>query len=280
MGAVIDNGVTGGAPNLLGSLVASARLLPENIDWQAFGVSFVPENCGKAWIWQACTSTDDGDKPLNDGSPAAEFHPFMIEYNSQHCDGIPHDWEKLSDRAKRGIQARYSNALALALSSATPDGQPNESPSLPTTATDITPALIDGGPAPLVNTIAGLIEEAYNCGAAGELFIHVPAWILPFLLAQTLITQVGNVYKLGPHTVVLDQGYANEPPTGSTAAAVGQAWIYVSGPIEVATGSVQLLDDTTKSVSPRLNRANVIAAQLAIYRFDPCCIFAARTVVC
>lgn len=286
MGSTIDTGVTGGSTNLLGNLATAARPLPDNVNWQAFGVSFVPENCGDAWVWQACTSTDDGDKPLNDGVAAVQFDPFLIEYNAQNCSGIPSDWDKLSDRAKRGISLRYSNALALALSSSTPDGQQNTNPNLPDTAVDVTPV---GGPSSLVNTLAGLIQDAYDCGATGELFLHAPAWTLPYFLREQLLTQIGNVFKLGPHTVIFDQGYTNEGPTGvgsdpdvapSPVAVPGQAYIYVSGPIEYATGSIQILDDTTKGVSPRLNRANVIAAQLAIYRFDPCCIFAALAKVC
>lgn len=228
-------------------------------------------------IQGAAITADSGtDKPLNPGADAVEFKPFLVEYNAQDCGGIPGDWEQLSDRAKRGLAVRAGNAIDLALSSSAPDGSPNDSPSLPTTATDITGA----APASIVNTISGLIQEAYACGATGELFIHLPAWALPHLLNLELVTQLGNVFKLGPHTVVVDQGFANEAPTGSPAAGVGEAWIYVSGPIEYATGSIQILDDTTRGVSPRLNRANVIAAQLAIYRFDPCCIYAALAEVC
>src|SRR3990172_871737 len=270
----LDVAVAGGAPNLLGSLTAAARLLPENADWEAFGVSYVPENCGFPWVWQACTV---GEKPLNPGVDAVEFKPFLVEYNAQSCAGIPGDWQQYADRAKRGLAVRAGNAIDFALSSSAPDGQPNDSPSLPTTATDVTPG---GGPASILNTVSGLIQEAYACGATGELFIHAPAWTLPHWLASTLLTQVGLVFKLGPHTVVLDQGYANEEPTGGVPAGTGEAWIYVSGPVEYQTGSIQILEDTTKGVSPRLNRANVIAAQLAIYRFDPCCIYAALAKVC
>ena len=41
-----------------------------------------------------------------------------------------------------------------------------------------------------------------------------------------------------------------------------------------------MLEDATRGVTTRENRANVIAAQLAIYRFDPCCVFAALVQVC
>lgn len=275
----IDIGVTGGQPNLLGSLTAAARPLPDNIDWQAFGVDFTPENCGFAWPWQQCTvATDEDPKPLNEGATPVTFKPFLAEYNAASCPGgIANNWAELADRAKRGLSVRTSRVLAQALSSSSPDGSANESPNLPTLATDITPLL---GPGELVCTLAGLLQDSVACGLNGEVFIHAPHWTLPTFLSDTLITQIGNVYKLGPHTVVFDQGYSNEAPTASPAAIAGQAWIYVTGPIEYAASSVQVLDDTTRGVTVRENRANVIAAQQAIYRFDPCCVYAALVQVC
>jgi len=283
----IDIGVTGGAPNLLGSFTASARPLPENVEWQRGGTDHTPENCGFPWVWQGCPRDDeDPEKPLNEGADDVTFRPFLVEYNAQSCVGIPGDWNQLEARARRGLAVRLSNGIALALSSSAPDGTPNQNPNLPDSAIDVTPL---AGPSDLVHTLAGLLQDAFACGLTGEVFIHAPAWTLPWFFNNTQITQVGSVFKLGPHTVVFDQGYTNEGPTGlgsdpdvpaSPAAGPGQAYIYVTGPFEYATTAIQVLDDTTRGVSPRLNRANVIAAQLAIYRFDPCCVFAALAEAC
>lgn len=276
MPSALDNPVTGGAPNLLGSLTAAARRLPEDADWMAYGVSHVPENCGSEWVWQACTV---GDKPLNEGVAAVTFHPFLIEFNAASCEGgIPsRELSQLEKRATRGLALRLTRGIAHAISSSEPDGSPNESPNLPELAIDATPG---GGPGNLACSIAGLLEDAEACGLTGEAFIHAPGWMLPHFLAAQLITQVGNVYKMGPHTVVLDQGYSNEAPTGGAAAAPGQAWIYVTGPIEYATGPVRPLGDTTGYLQTRLNAANAIAAANAIYRFDPCCVYAALVQAC
>lgn len=279
MASRLETAVTGGSPNLLGSLTAAARPLPQDATWEAFGVSHTPENCGKEWVWQACTvATDEDPKPLNPGVDAVTFKPFLVEYNAASCpDGIAGDRLSLDARARRGLALRASKGIAFALSSSAPDGQPNDSPNLPGLAVDVTPG---GGASSLVNTISGLLQEAEACGLNGEKYIHAPGWTLPHFLQSTLLTQVGNVFKMGPHTVILDQGYSNEAPTGSPAAGVGQAWIYVTGPIEYATGAITALDDTTGGYETRLNRANIIAAQLAIYRFDPCCVFAALAQVC
>lgn len=278
MASRLNVAVTGGAPNLLGSFTAAARPLPGDADWTAFGVSHTPENCGHPWLWQKCSTTELDPKPLNEVVEDVTFQPFLVEYNAASCPGgIPGDWDQLPERARRGLALRLSKGIAEAFSSSTIHGDPNDSPNLPSTATDITPG---GGPSSLVNTIAGLLEEAEACGLNGEIYIHAPGWTLPHFLQNTLITQVGNAWKMGPHTVILDQGYTNEAPVGSPAAVAGQAWIYVSGPFEYATGSLEVFEDTTRGVDVRLNQANVIAGQLAIYRFDPCCVFAALAQVC
>ncbi len=286
MASRLDTAVTGGAPNLLGSLTAAARPLPEDADWQAYGISHTPENCGIAWPWQACTDPDEIEKPLNDAADPVEFRPFLIEFNSQAC-GMA-EFTRLEARAKRGLAFRSSYVVAQMLTSGSVYGDPNDSPNLPNAAHNITPG---GGPSNLRNTVAGLLEDAMQCGVTGEAFIHAPAWTLPHWLNARLITQVGAVWKMGPHTVVLDQGFANEPTTGvadvadpddavqGDSAGEGQAWIYLSGPVEFALSSIEAIGDTTRGVTPLENRANVIAVQQGIYRFDPCCVFAALSEV-
>ena len=281
MPSALTSPVSGGSPNPVGSLTASAKPLDESADWQAFGVEHVPEACQGAWVWQKCSEVDGetvAAKPLNDGVDAVRFQPFLVEANAAACPGgIQRDSGVLAERASRILKWNASRQIGLAFSSATPDGYPNVNPNLTDSAVDATPG---GGPANLVNTISGLLEDAIACGLNGDLFIHAPHWTLPHWLTRQLVEQVGSTFKLGGHTVVLDQGYANEPPNGGPNAGVGEAWIYVTSPVEYATGSVVQLADITDGYELRLNRANKMAAQLAIYRFDPCCVRAARARVC
>lgn len=275
MASRIDTGVTGGAPNLLGSLTAAARPLPEDADWQAFGVSHVPENCGAAWPWQHCTDGVANDKPLNPAVPPASFEPFLAEYNAQ-CEGMAFDLDGLVRKAENGLKVRSSFVLAQVLSSSTPDGQPNANPNLPELAQPVS-----SSPENLACAVAALIDAATISGVVGELFFHAPAWTLPMWLKDGLIEAVGNVYKMGPHTVVLDQGYIGEEPTGEAASSAPEsAWVYVTGPVEYAAGPVQTMADTTRGMEVRQNVANAIAAQLMIYRFDPCGVHAALVPVC
>lgn len=284
MPSALDSPVTGGNPNPVGSLTASARPLPEDADWQAHGVSHDPEACQRAWVWQRCSDVvPDGDpeegdvvsKPLNGGIEPVTFLPFLIEANAA-CEGISRNRGVLDDRAKRTLQLNASQQIGRAFSSALPDGYANVNPNLTNSATDITGA----GPSSLVNTLQSLLREAVECGLSGDLFIHAPHWTLPRFLEDTQIVQVGQTFKLGGHTVVLDQGYTNEGPDEAPAAAADEAWLYISGPVEYATGPIQSLADMTEHVRLQLNTANAMAAQLGIYRFDPCCVKAARARIC
>ncbi len=257
--------------------VYPAALSIEQVDAHVAAMPESPElSCAVTVVTTGAPEVVAFDKPLNAGVDAVEFRPFIVEYNAQSCGGIPGDWDQLANRAKRGLAVRVSNAIALALSSSTPDSLPNQNPNLPELGTDVTP---EDGPIGIVPTLEALIAAVYDCGLNGEVWIHAPAWLLPVLLNAQLITQVGSVWKLGPHTVVVDQGFANEAPTGADPATDGQAWLYATGPFEYATGPVNVLEDTTRGVTTRENRANVIAAQLALYRFDPCCVVAALTEV-
>lgn len=279
MASGLDTAVTGGAPNLPGSLAAAARPLPENADWQAYGVEHVLENCAQAWVHQQCSDPETG-LPLNDGAPKAHFHPFLAEFNVASCTGgFPQTYEQMSAVAKRGMTNRLTVALETAISASAPDGSANESPNLPDSAVDVTG---DDPATSIACAVGALLAAARSCGANGEAFIHAPDWLLPHFLAEHLLTQVGNVFKLGPHTVVFGQGYVNEGPTGvatdpdtptaSPGPTGGQAYLYLSGPVEFAAGAVQVLDDTTRGRDVLQNAANVMAVQLAVYRFDPCCV--------
>lgn len=285
MPSALTTPVVAGSPNPIGSLTASSKLLPEDADWQALGIQHDPELCQQAWVWQKCSvvvpdgDPEEGDvvaKPLNEGIEAVEFQPFLIEANAASCEGLLGRLELLDPRARRTLQWNASRQLARAFSHPFPDGYANVNPNLTNTATDIT----DAGPSSLTNTIQDLLKRAIDCGATGDLTIHAPAWTLPRFLEEYLIEQVGSTFKMGPHTVVLDYGYPNIGPIGSADAEADEAWIYVTGPVEYALDRVFVPEQAAQGIAIRLNDKDVLAMQLAIFRFDPCCVFAARARIC
>jgi hypothetical protein len=82
-------------------------------------------------------------------------------------------------------------------------------------------------------------------------------------------------YRLGGHTIIVDN-YQNIGPTGSPPPAANEVYIYATGPVEYKLGeNVDIAQFTG-----RTNEGIVLAEQLAILRFDPCCSYAILAEIC
>lgn len=242
-----------------GGFLRAARLLPEGITWNG-GVTFT-QSCGGAEragcsygvdVW---TADDKGDP--------AEFDPFLVGA-SVKCSGAPDvaDLKQLANiKLARGRSGQFARELY-----ASAVGNPD----LETSATDITP-----GTTPCVDkAIAGLLTTAADCGG-GDITIHAPTVVLASLMSFNLVSFEDGRYRLGGHTIIVDD-YGNLPPTGGPAAVAGEAWIYATGPVEYALGA----KPDTEHFTGRLNESVVVAQQLAILRFDPCCSYAILASIC
>ena len=147
-----------------------------------------------------------------------------------------------------------------------------------------------------VATLLAHYEEA--TGGDGGAMIHVPAQLAPYVLGggsggARIAWPEGNIYR-GPlnSTVVLGPGYplgespdnsplghgplmSQGPPQTYRGNPPDMAWIYVTGPVEYATGPIQLLPEVERDRIPfRTNYYQVWAERAAIVRFDPPTCFA------
>jgi hypothetical protein len=244
-----------------GGFIRSAGLLPANADWTG-GITF-SSSCGGTDVW-SCSYGVDKQNITDKGDPV-EFDPFIV-YAGKRCSGAP-DVANLTELATIALKRGISGSLARELHSSDPTiGNPD----LVTTATDITP-----GAAPCVqNAIAGLMSAAGECGG-GPLTFHVPFVALASLMSMSLVEFSDGRYRLGGHTIIVDD-YPNEPPTGGAVAAANEVWLYATGPVEYKLGERIDVGQFTE----RLNESIVIAEQLAIIRFDPCCVFAILAEIC
>ena len=244
-----------------GGLLRSTRLLPEGVgDWTG-GIVFT-SNCGGANTW-GCTYSDE--KTILDKGDPVEFDPFFV-YGSARCSGAP-DVPELTLISQIRLRRGMSGALANELYRSNPDVA---NPDLETTAVDITP-----GASPCIDkAIAGLLSTAADCGG-GDIVIHAPLVALASLMSLNLVDFSDGRYRIGGHTIVVDS-YPNEPPTGGAAAGANQAWLYSTGPVEYRLGETVDVQQFTG----RTNESIVLAEQLAILRFDPCCVYAILADIC
>ncbi len=245
-----------------GGFLRSARLLPDGTDWGG-GITFTPA-CGGADVW-SCIYGVDKTNIDGKGDPV-EFDPFML-YAGKSCSGSA-NFDELTELARIALVRGASGRMAQELHTSDPAiGNPD----LVSTAQDISPLT-----APCIeNAIAGLMSAAGLCGG-GELTFHVPFVALASLMKLNLVAFEDGRYRLGGHTIIVDD-YPNEPPTVSgVAPTASQAWIYATGPVEYKLG--QNIDVTNHK--SRTNTATVLAEQMAIIRFDPCCVFAILAEIC
>lgn len=245
-----------------GGFLKAARSLPAGADWTG-GITFTP-SCGTTDVW-SCVYGDEKQN-IDAKADPVEFDPFLI-YAGTTCSGAP-DVENLTELTRIKLARGTSRALARELHSS---NALVGNPDLVSSATDLTPG---GTAVALKNAIAGLLSASGDCGG-GALTIHAPLVALPALMELTLASFDGETYSIGGHTLIVDD-YPNEPPTGGPAATSDEAWLYVTGPVEYRLG--ERID--VAHYTGRTNESIVLAEQLAIVRFDPCCVFAILADIC
>lgn len=241
-----------------GGFIRAARELETDADWRG-GVTFTG-NCGGAHRWQCDYS--GAEKTVDPLGDPVEFVSFLL-YAGVSCSGAPvvadlrqHAQIKLT-RGRSGQLAQELHTSAVG------------NPDLSSDGADITP-----GTNPCVDAaIAGLLTTAADCGG-GELTFHVPFVALPALMKSTLVVFEDGRYRLGGHTIIVDE-YPNTGPAGAPAGA-NQAWIWATGPVEYK------LDDQIEIAhfQHTQNDSVLLAEQLAVLRFDPCCVYAILADIC
>lgn len=250
---------------LAGGLLAASRPLPASYDQWRQGISFNSSCNGPAGL-AGCINPDDAvDKTITPIGDPAVFEPFMA-YSGRSCSTWMESGDIL-DLAQQGLDATLSSAFALQLQ----NGTIGVSPSLNSTATDITPTT----PTDVTNTLSGLISAICSCGIS-NVMIHVNLRAIPFLVERRLVNwdASAGIWRYGPYPVSADcygvvgpedTGGNSEPDDGSAV------WMYVSGMVETAISDELSLEGLDVAV----NGKSELVERLGILRFDPCCVYAA-----
>lgn len=250
---------------LVGGVLAASDTLPASLDQWRQGVTFTPA-CNPGHGLAICVDPGDaGDKTIDGVTAPAVFSPF-IAYSGKECSTWIESSE-LRHLARIAFDAQISEAFALQLQT---DAAGSGNPSLNNSATDVTPG---DGPSSVVATFSGLINAACECGISDIVF-HVPLRAVPFLLNARLIKWDPDTktYRHGPYKVIADC-YGEIGPNDVSAQEDGSdAWFYVSGPIQTALSDPLELE----GLHVAQNYQSELVEHLAILRFDPCCVQAAR----
>jgi hypothetical protein len=232
-------------------------------DWNQ-GVSF-PTGCSEGYGSGQCEI--GGFSGAANGLPGATFEPYNIYTNPQSCD--PLSVEALRTAVLSNLERITSSEIASLFVSS---GGVN--PEVVTDALDITP----GTPSGFAATFQGIIQEMASQGIF-EVWIHVPLGYETYLLRDGIIEWDADsgTYKMGPHTIVVDQ-YPNVGPGNVPPPVVdgSQVWVYGTGPMELGLTDPELIVNTTVAANTTLVRGE----RLSLLIFDPCSFVAAVAQAC
>lgn len=276
------------------SILTSARPLPEGTNWST-GVAWTPVSCHPSSAWPRCPSSAQlaAGKAAATGLDGAVHTDAFVIYTPLDCD-----WATQDDVDSAAVEVTdVHTARGIARAAWLGEGLPDvaDQPSFRRSATDVS-----GGVTSALDDALALLLAAYNAatGGLGGGVLHVPTTLLPAALGGTgggarIAWPEGNLYR-GPGGVVVSPGpgypdglsatgvngfgpiSAEGPPTLYKGNGANEAWIYLTGPIEFAVGPVRAVSATPGVF--RTNKIETLGERDAIVRFDPCSVFAVKTV--
>lgn len=257
------------------SIETSARRFPDRDLADAFnaGVSFRDDMCLPIAGWPRCPDENTYNRgkidPENGDTPV--FLPWTI-YAPVKCDGGLVNPDELFESGRQSLAAKRPYAIAREVWT----GEISGSVSLQSAAVDVSAS----SPTSAKIAASTLIGNYRDATLGSQAWLHVPDGLLHQLddfverKGDRLLTKTGDVVVPGP-------GYpSNDGNWGPEGAATGadDAWMYVTGPVELAVGHVyELGSGTTPTGSfARMNRHVLYVEQDAIFRFPPCAVFAVK----
>lgn len=218
------------------------------VEWLALGCSPV-----RHWVDPCFTDESPGESP---GEPARKvFDRPQIEaadpitlYTGVKCSTMGWSYGEALEHARATMDLGEQQGLEAAFMEA----------HLTMAAVDLTPA---AGPVSIAQGVAaleGCLAESY--GGVGTL--HVPAGAAALLGCCNLLSvdqETGNLGTLTGNCAVIGAGYSalNLGP-GGLVAEPGTAWLYITGPVVVRRGPLDVIPDRSASVNIRTNDRRVM----------------------
>ena len=239
-----------------GSLLTTATWV-DNFERLGDGVSFVAEDCDNGALLELCAEPVEKEIPVPSG---IHTFPTFADYYGTRCSTMGGDREEAASRARRGLEVRRSKKVEAALW----DGLANEDTALASDAADDVNA---GSATGIVPGIRDMVQALNTVLGGARGLIHVPQSLVPYLTFYGLIFRNGNILQVAntDHAIVAGTGYTGTDPDGYEPPA-GEVWIYGTGPVNVYTSSIDVIEGVDMSVNTLEVRAEFAFAAV----FNPC----------
>lgn len=245
------------------SLLTSAEPVDADFDvWRA-GLGSYSGRSIASGLRGVCDEVYDTED-TSDTREWGAFNPFEI-YTVHGCQGSGLSEEDVFlQEAEDALAVREAWMLARELWTGAASG----SPSLQSTGTDIGVTT----PTDPTNMASYLIANTEDAIKGGQVYLHVPSTVVAAIIDSNFAIRQGNklVTPTG-HVVIPGPGYPNAPgdwgPTGADASTDGEFWMFATGRVEYALGTV---DSAIVSHDSTLRWGNleIEASRPAILRFD------------
>lgn len=282
------------------SLTTSARPLPDGVNWRS-GISFRDNGARTLGAWPFAAGAAHADKVTFEpvGPQIAEFIPTML-YVPMECDSVTARTEeellaelrdeieatsalRLARQLAGGVGAEWEPDPACGLAANPTLSQPYPGHTFGEEST-LNDVVGTAGDHPLAGF--GALLSAYTLATMkGGATVHVDMRILPHLLNGGAVNQQGAMYVGPGGSIVIPHselvGPAADDAGTPDAPAVGNAWMYATGPVQWAMGDTQVPEGPSWRRTLGAGRTNiwqVVLERLAIFRFNPSVVFATEVV--
>ncbi|MCF3960621.1 cupin [Streptomyces fuscigenes] len=218
------------------------------VEWMALGCCPVQE-------WQDPCLTDEsageespGERPEKQFCrPSVEHASPITLYAGAECSSIGWSYEEAVAHATATMELGEQHGLEAAFWSR-----------LTADAVDLTPP---AGPVSVAQGVAAL-EGALAEGYGGVGVLHVPAGLAALLGCCRILTEdpsTGALLTLAGNCAIIGAGYStlNTGP-GGIPADPGTAWMYVTGPVHIRRGPMDVIPDRSASLNIRTNDRRVL----------------------
>lgn len=263
LGAVRDATLPVANPYSLVNTVGRFGGLVEEADarWE-LGVVIDAQPCASIFTMPSyCASDGDGEKDDGaDNTPAiVSWEPFTI-YAPMTCSSLGQgQGDRLKARAQNHLNAADSTGIEEALEQGVGDNKYLNDSDVVTL----------GGAAVDLVTAWALLEAAAAAGLGrGGAYLHLPSVLGPLAIRYDLVKESNGVLVSASSgfPVVIGQGY-----TGSFDSGQSTADMYVTGPVQVRRGPVEMTPDNPAWALDREINVYVFRAERnAVALFDTC----------
>ena len=257
------SGVTVSPPSrsrLSYGLFSVAELVDVTDPHELLGAQWTPLPCHRPELWpgECSNEGEEREKTYAEQPDIVHALPFAV-YGSFHCTLPGYRVSDAQERAREHLLSGEQKAAEYAVWT----GSQGNTPYL------ASPDAVDLGTVDCSSALFSLITEFTDTEVAGTPVVHMPRSMIPWITFH-LYRDSGKLLTTQGNPVVAGAGYteANVGPGGDPAPE-GSWWVYVTGPVKIRRGPVDMVPTTgAQGFNTRTNNITALAERSFVIGWD------------